>query len=261
MKSIRFALIAVSLLLAACAHHAPVATVDIIDTSLSITPRAERAALAAVGDQISRLGRGDFLVVIPITNDARNDTGGRILRLQAPTVREPYDADLKRFRIDAQQRFTTWASSLDPHQRRTDILGALDAAHQEFASLPKENERRLIVVSDFLEDDGVNDFVHDRALANPARARVLAARLRAERGFALSDFNLCLGRLESRDFAPLTEERKAAILAFWSAYFVETGKQFVIQFDGTGMVADADHECFIAMEQQSAKAGRKGLFK
>ena len=76
------------ILLAACTHHAPVATVEIIDTSLSITPRAKNAVLSAVGDQITSLGRGDILVVIPITNDARDDVGGRILRLQAPSTRE-----------------------------------------------------------------------------------------------------------------------------------------------------------------------------
>jgi hypothetical protein len=245
MHASRIAGIVPVILLAACAHHAPVATVEIIDTSASITPRAERAALNAVGEQISRLGRGDRIVVIPITNDARNDTGGRILRLQTPTVRESYDADLKRFRNDAQKQFAAWASSLDPRQRRTDILGTLDAARQEFASLPKEDERRLIVVSDFIEDDDVHNFVRDRALANPARARVLASRLRAERGFALSGVTLCLGRLESRDFAPLAEDRKAAVQAFWTAYFTENGPQPEIHFDGTGMLVDSGHGCTI----------------
>jgi hypothetical protein len=223
-----------------------VATVEIIDTSLSITPRAEKAALDAVQRQIVHMHRGDQLILIPITGDAENDSGGCVLRLSGPTERETYDADLRRFREQAQQQFTAWEASLDRHQSRTDILGALDVARQEFASLPSENERRLIVVSDFLEDDGVNDFVHDGALANSARARLLAAHLRTERGFAMPGATLCLGRLESRDFAPLTEERKVAIQAFWSAYFTETGQQIVIHFDGTGMLADAEHGCYIA---------------
>ena len=243
MNASRIAGVIPVILLAACAYHAPVATVEIVDTSASITPRAERATLNAVDEQISRLGRGDRLVVIPITDDARNDAPGRILRLQAPTVRESYNADLKRFRNDAQTQFTVWVATLDPHQRRTDILGALNAARQELASLPKEDKRRLIVVSDFLEDDGTYNFVRDRTLANPARARALAARLRAERSFVLSGIDLCLGRLESRDFAPLAEDRKAAVRAFWIAYFAENGPQPEIDFDGAGMVADTEHGC------------------
>jgi hypothetical protein len=244
INSVRYVAFTLLFSLAGCSHRVPQATVEIIDTSLSITPRAERAALSAVDDQITRLGRGDLLVVIPITDDARNDTGGRILRLQAPTVREPYDADLKRFRNDAKKQFAAWASSLDSHQRRTDILGALDVARQEFTALPKEDEHRLIVVSDFIEDDGVYDFVRDRALANPTRARVLAARLRDEHEFTLQGVPLCLGRLESSDFAPLTAQRKEAIQTFWTAYFAAGGEPVEIQFDGTGILADAEHECF-----------------
>lgn len=246
MQTSRIAGIVPVILLAACAHHAPVATVEIIDTSASITPRAERAALSAVGDQIARLGRGDSLVVIPITNDVQNDAGGRILRLQVPTVRQAYDADLKRFRADAQKQFTAWTASLDPHQRRTDILGAFDAARQEFTALPEANERRLIVASDFLEDDGVYDFVRDQALANPARARVLADHLRTERGFVLPNATLCLGHLESRDFVLLSAQRKDAVQSFWKAYFADGGQSSEIQLDGAGIFADTERGCSVA---------------
>ena len=78
-----------------CSHQMPTATVELIDTSLSITPHAEAAALDAVKGQISSLGRGDTLILIPITGDAENDTGCHILHLQAPTTREPYDAGVR----------------------------------------------------------------------------------------------------------------------------------------------------------------------
>lgn len=244
MHTSRIAGIVPVILLAACAHHAPLATVDVIDTSLSITPRAEHAALCAVDDQISRLGRGDRLVVIPITGDAQNDAGGRILRLHAPVVREPYDADMRRFRENARKQFATWVATVGADPGRTDILGAIDAGRQELSALPKGSNRRLIVVSDFLEDDGAYNFIRDTALANPARARHLALHLRAERGFALSDVTLCLGRLESNDFAPLSEERKAAVQAFWTTYAAQSGQTPQIGFDGTGVLADAGHGCF-----------------
>jgi hypothetical protein len=154
IKSIRYAAIAILFPLAGCSHRVPQATIEVIDTSRSITPRAEKAALDAIEVQIGQMQRGDLLVLIPITGDAANDSGGRILRLSAPTLRETYDADLRRFREQAGKQFAAWVAALDKHQSRTDILGALDAARQELAALTRESDRRLIVVTDFLEDDG-----------------------------------------------------------------------------------------------------------
>jgi hypothetical protein len=236
------------LLFAACSHHAPEATVEVIDTSLSITPRAKKATLDAVQDQITHMQRGDLLVLIPITGDAVNDADGRILHLSAPTRRETYDTDLHRFQELARKQFAAWTASLDQHQSRTDILGALDAARQEFALLPKESNRRLIVVSDFLEDDGTYRFVSTGSLSSPARARQLAANLQGRHGFTLRGVPLCLGRLESIDFAPLSPQRKEAVEAFWTAYFAAGGESADIRFDGTGTLADAERSCAAGMQ-------------
>jgi hypothetical protein len=240
----RYVAIALLFLLAGCSRRVPQATVEVIDTSASITPRAEHAALDAVENQIAHMQRGDSLIIIPITGDAANDAGGRILRLAAPTQRETYDMDLRRSQVTAQKQFAAWVASLDPHQSRTDILGSLDAARQEFASFPKENNRRLIVVSDFLEDDGTYRFVSANQLTNPSRARELAVRLREQHGFALQGVSLCLGRLESNDFAPLSAQRKDAVQTFWATYFAEEDKPAEINFDGTGILADTEHGCF-----------------
>jgi hypothetical protein len=188
--------------------------------------------------------RGDHLVLIPVTGDAANDAGGRILRLSAPTQRETYDMDLRRFQEEAQKQFAAWRASFDQHQSRSDILGALDVARQEFALLSKESNRELVVVSDFLEDDGTYRFVSAGELASPARARQLAANLREQHGFTMQGVPLCLGRLESSDFAPLSAKRKKAVQSFWTAYFAAGGEQAEIEFDGTGMLADADRGCF-----------------
>lgn len=240
----RYAAIAMLILLAACSRRIPQGTVEVIDTSLSVTPRAEKAALDAVQNQIAHMQRGDQLVIIPITGDAANDAGGRVLRLSAPTQRETYDTDLHRFQEQAGKQFAAWVASLDKHQSRTDIFGALDAARQEFALLPNGMNRNLIVVSDFLEDDGTYRFVSAGSLTNPARARELAVQLREQHGFILQGTPFCLGRLESSDFAPLTAQRKEAVQAFWAAYFAAEGEPAEIQFDGTGILADVDRGCF-----------------
>jgi hypothetical protein len=240
---VTYAAVAAAFLLAGCSHHVPQATVELVDTSLSITTRAERAALGAVEMQIGNMQRGDQLVLIPISGDAANDAGGRVLRLSAPNRRETYDADLRRFQAQARSQFTSWTESLDQHQSRTDILGALDVARQEFAALPNRSIRRLIVVSDFLEDDGAYRFVSDHSVANPAHARELAEHLRKQNEFALQSVPLCLGRLESSDFAPLSAQRKEAVRAFWRAYFASGGEPVEIQIDGAGILADMQRSC------------------
>jgi hypothetical protein len=240
----RYIAIIALFLVTGCSRRPPDATVQVIDTSASITPRAEKAALGAVENQIAHMRRGDTLILIPITGDAENDAGGRILRLSAPTERETYDTDLRRFQEQSKKQFAAWVAALDPHQSRTDILGALDAARQELAALPKGTNRKLIVVSDFLEDDRSYNFGSNNSLANATSARQLAAHLREQHGFKLQGVSVCLGRLKSSDFAPLSAQRKESVSAFWRTYFAAGGVQAEIQFDGAGMLADAEHGCF-----------------
>ena len=243
LNATRYAMIAGVILFQGCSPRTPQAKIEVIDMTASITPRAQRAALDMVQNQIGHMQRGDLLVLIPITGDAQNDAGGHILRITAPTVREAYDTDLKRFNEEAGKQFDAWVASLEGYQSRTDILGALDAARQELASLPKKTDRRLIVISDFIEDDGRYNFVSAGSLPNAESARELAGQLRVAHGFTLQGAHLCLGHLESTDFARLPTDRKDAIQAFWAAYFAEGNTPAEIRFDGTGILADPDRGC------------------
>jgi hypothetical protein len=224
-------------LLAACSHPVPRVTIIALDTSLSITPRAVHAAQIAIADQISQLGRGDRIVLIPITGDAQNDTGGRILRLVAPTERQAYDNDLRKFQEDAKKRYDNWLASLDQHQTRTDILGSLEVAWQEFAVSPKNADRRLIVLSDFLEDDPSYRFVSSPQIANADRARAFAVILRTGQKFSIPGVPVCFGRLESSEFSQLSPKRKKAVEVFWTEYLNDRGQAPVLRFDGTGMLS------------------------
>jgi hypothetical protein len=234
-----FAALTGVLLFAGCDDRTPQTTVVIIDTSLSITPRALRSAFDAVQNQIATLQRGDRLILIPITGDALNDTQGRILRLTAPTCREAYDADMRRFAVQSKKQFAEWAASLTPHQKRTDILGTLDIVRQEFAAIPK-GTGRLVIVSDFLEDDSSYNFVTSPKFTTVGHANGFAFVLRAERHFSLWGVPICLGRLESTDFAALSPERREAIQAFWMEYLAEKDRAPELHFDGTGMLANGD---------------------
>jgi hypothetical protein len=239
------------LCLAACNGRKPTTTVELIDTSLSISPRADSAALGAVRAQIQQMGRGDRLILIPVTGDAQNDTGGRILRLDAPTVRQAYDASLRGFRDKAKEKFATWAAAHGADRSRTDLLGSLDAARQELALLPKSAKPRLLIVSDFIEDDGEFRFASDPALRSIARARALADQLRAEQGFALNSVPVCLGRLESLDFAALSPQRQESIDAFWETYLADGGRTPEIEIDGLGMLGVANGPCLTSFSSKS----------
>lgn len=232
-------------------------TVEVIDTSMSITPRAERAEENAIADQISSMGRGDRLILIPITGGAENDAGGRILRLTAPTARETYDADLRRFQVDAKKQYAAWTASLDTRQMRTDILGTLDLARQEFTAMPKDSARSLFILSDFLEDDPPYRFVSSPQLANDARARALAATLRSKHAFALQGIPICLGHLESSDFAPLLPQRKEAVQTFWVEYLREEGHAPDVRFDGIGLITNPSECVTTSHDAVTARQGTR----
>jgi hypothetical protein len=85
-------------------------------------------------------------------------------------------------------------------------------------------------------------------LANAKRAKAFALTLRAERGFTLPNVPICLGRMESSDFAPLSQQRKDAVQAFWTAYLTEKDRSPELHFDGTGMLTGIDG-CFSGLQQ------------
>lgn len=243
MKFLRILVFLPFLFLISCNHRKATTTAELIDTSLSISPRAEDAALNAVRDQIKQMDRGDILILIPVAGNARNDAGGRILRLEAPSIRQAYDADLRKFQKRAERQFTTWATADDTDRFHTDLLGSLSVARQALASSPKRNALRLVVVSDFIEDDGEFRFASDSSLTNATHGRALALRLRAARGLSVQGVTVCLGRLESLDFQALTPERQEAIDVFWETYLAGNDRTPEIEIDGLGMLRSAHTPC------------------
>ncbi len=235
-----------SIVLTGCGWHHEPATDDVclLDISKSIERQSTVEEFKAIDSLVEHLKRGDSLTLIPITGNALGDSPGRIVHLSVPTQRQPYDHDLVTFRDQAREQIKAMRDqALASPSNHTDILGALDAARQELALFPKQNNRRLLIVSDFLEDDGTYNFVSAPPLDGPVRAQLLAAHLREQRGFTLPDVRVCLGRLESRDFRPLSQKRKGAVQAFWSAYLSDKGSVAEIRLDGTEMLADPEQGC------------------
>jgi hypothetical protein len=221
-----------------CSRRVPVAIVVLVDPSASVTEQGRRDEFAVAARLIPGLQRGDSLTVVPITDNAVADIEGRVLRLRAPDLREPYDADLHRFRTQARQSYGAFTADLLAHPgMQTDILGALDVARQEFETIPERDQRILIVLSDFLEDDGRYRFVSDRRLASAQDARGFADCLRNWHGFSLHGVALRLGALQSNDFAQLDQGRQDAVHAFWPEYLRNSPALGTVQLDGSSVLA------------------------
>jgi hypothetical protein len=225
-----------------CSRRTPVATVVLVDPSASVTERARKDEFAAIATLIPRMQRGDLLTIIPITDNAAADIEGRVPRFHAPDRREAYDADLRQFQANAGRQYAEFAANLLAHPgQRTDILGALDVAMQEFEIIPAADRRRLVVLSDFLEDDDAYKFVSDRRLSNSTAAQSLAQRVRNARKFRLARASLYLGELSSTDFASLTASHQAAVRTFWSQYLTNGLQETAFRLDGVGLLALSDN--------------------
>jgi len=222
-----------------CSRRVPSFTVVLVDPSASVTARARADEFAAVGAMIPKMQRGDSLIVIPITNNAMADIEGRILRLHAPERRETYDADLRRFRKQAANQFAEFSQAiLCCPGTHTDILGSLDVARQEFTGASPRSRLNLIVLSDFIEDDGTYHFSTAAELIDTGFAARFGEVLRKERRFALTNVKVHLGALESNEYRRLSPDHEAAIRAFWSAYLSSPEKAVEASLDGSVVPAN-----------------------
>lgn len=232
-----FSALLVILLLSGCSrqqHHARLIVI-LIDVSGSIEPDAQKQCIEAISKLVERIDRGDRVSIIPITGDADVQSTGRILRLQKPTDRSAYNADLILFSKHAQQalhELHAWAISHPSN--KTDIFGAIRMATEEFATAPEEHERILIIFSDFIEDDGIVNFKTDRRLEG-VRTAVEYARSEAKPGGITGKAKL--GLLESKDLHGLNKQRRQGIRQFWQQYLKSLGMESQYMTDGLGLLA------------------------
>jgi hypothetical protein len=220
-----------------CPRRVPSFTVVLVDPSASVTARARADEFAAVGALIPTMQRGDSLIIIPITGNAKTDIAGRTLRLHAPEHRETYDSDLRRFREEAAKRYADFSRDLLSYPgTRTDILGSLDAASQELSNAPAQSQKRLVVLSDFIEDDRQYHFSSAAELADAPIAAAFARTLRRQRRFSIQSIVVHLGALGSDEYAALAPDREAAIRAFWRTYLASDGQATDIAPDGMAIL-------------------------
>jgi len=185
------------------------------DISLSIYPEEVDREFEEMRRLADSMHRGDELIIIPITGNARNDTPGHILRLVAPQSRAPFDSDMVAFRKKADAEIAAmedWAKSKPA--TRTDIFGSLEVAERECRQRTA-TPTTLIIFSDFLEDDGLTDLRVEPALVSPERAPMYARQVRRSLEAAVLISNVSMVQLRSKDATNMSPARMRAVESFW----------------------------------------------
>src|ERR1017187_3138862 len=235
-------LLLLALALSSCAggYHPPAQTVHgvyLLDCSASIAPKALDDAFHQVELQADNMQRGDRISVIPITSDSDTNAQGNILRMNVPLNRQPYDQDVQTFRKNFRQALRALHDHAKAHLfDKTDIIGSVDLAAQEFAADDDHIPKRLIILSDFIEEDDTLNFRTAPALAGDGTARQLAVRL-AKNIPQIPTVAVFLGSLQSKELDQLPKARRQAIREFWLEYFNNQKSHPVFATDGPGMSA------------------------
>jgi len=231
---------AVLLLLAISCHKqapTPRQVIILLDVSGSIEPDAQKEAMAGIQTLAGRLERGDSITLIPITGDAATESSGKILRLERPVQRETFDADLQRFKADVLESTETInVEQLKHPGSMTDIMGALRVASEEIAMDQNQHKATVVVLSDFIEEDGAINFKTDPRLTSKTNAELLADEWSNNGSIKLQGVQILLGSIRSKDLGKLSQSRKEAITEFWKEYCLKIGAHANFVIDGIGMM-------------------------
>jgi hypothetical protein len=120
-------------MLSACGDDKPKTIVVLVDATRSIDPSEYERCRGELNKLTRNLGRGDRLVLVPITGEPEQLLGHRIVHIEMPKERVPYDSNLKQARADASKRLEQFLTELPKIQAvHTDIIGALRAAADAF---------------------------------------------------------------------------------------------------------------------------------
>lgn len=209
--------------------------VEVVEATKSVLPDAQAESFAATEKSAESLGRGDEIVVIPLTSDAANEAQGKTVRHRFGTTRKAFDKDLRetkqKIRDDLENLRTEVA---EKPFKRTDLFGTIRLAAEE---KPKRAEDKFIVaiLTDFIEDTPEMNFNTNPALANIEAAQKLAAQMVKGRENSFQNAKIFLGQMRSEDLKKLSTARREAIRAFWLEFFRLSGAgEIVWATDGTG---------------------------
>jgi len=235
-RSVVFALLLAAVL--GCGRQeGPRHIVILPDVSGSIDRKALDQAFKAIDEMVGRLHRGDRIAIIPILGDAEAEASGRIIRFQVPTNRQAYDADLASFRRRLGTSLKEMQDNAIAHPgAKTDILGSIVLADQEFRAGQSESERLFVILSDFIQEDREVDFRKDARLATVASAKAFAIKTAKVNGFDFKKARTYLGLLRSGEYAVMSRTRREALQEFWIRYFQSSKTKPTFVADGPGLL-------------------------
>ncbi len=211
--------------------------VILIDVSGSIDRQALHGAFKAIDEPVGHLHRGDRIAIIPILGDAEAEASGRIIRFEVPANRQAYDSDLKSF----QQKLKTSLAAMEMEAithpgTKTDILGAVALAGQEFESATSQLDKELVILTDFIQEDREFDFSKERHFIHANATREFAAQLVKRNTFSFKDVAVYLGLMRSSEYSAMDGNRRKNIQEFWVRYFKSSGGEPRFFADGAGLM-------------------------
>jgi hypothetical protein len=232
-------LILTSLLVTAgCKCNNSMFLVCVVDITGSIKDNAKSQAFEALKSIGKNLRRCDSLVIIFVSNDAMTQGHDDILRFHLNENRQAYDADLKNLfdRIQSKLEVVKAKSTASPYTK-SDILGAIELAAEEFANASKAAHKVMIGLSDLIVDDSQYNFNRDVRIACEQAAIEFAQSLAQAQTPSFQNVSIYLGLLQSIDMEKLPPNRRSAIQAFWKRYLNLRGASTIISAtDGNGQL-------------------------
>lgn len=227
------------LLMVGCPSRDPRLIVILVDLSASIDQDGRAQAFASVGRLFSekKVERGDRIVIIPITGDTWMQSQGLIKRYVISEKREAYDADLIKVQADiARDLAELQRSGAENPFQRTDILGSLTIAAQEFAG-DKRRSHLLIVLSDMIQDTPDAHFETAAFLKTEEAARKEARLGMASQVSMFESSKVYIGFLRSTELGHIDNKVRTGVQSYWDEYFKRRGAAVVQSaIDGPGQM-------------------------
>jgi hypothetical protein len=153
-----------------------------------------------------------------------------------PTNRQSYDGDLKDFRQKLKISLEQLQKDATAHPgSKTDILGSLALADQEFQVWASESNRTLIILSDFIEEDSDLNFKIDVRFRTAASSTKLSKQIAKQERFNFRGIHVYLGALRSKEYTGFDKDQRIAIREFWMEYFTSLGSNAEFAMDGTSV--------------------------
>jgi hypothetical protein len=206
----------------------------VIDLSNSVTQKAREHSFEAIYDSAAKLGRGDCLIIVPITGDAATQTGGNVIRVEASEIRKLRDRDLKEFQAEIIQKLEKMQQSNQIYPN-TDLFGALRVANEIAKQQPQNVRVMMFVLSDLLNSTNEIRFEKDLLFEDAKKTREFAETKKLE----WSKIEIYCGSLSSTDLEQMPPKRRENVGIFWQEYFkIGNAKRIQIATDGIGQIKD-----------------------